>query len=119
MNPESSNGYTQSITTPDRSAIDAPVSMPSVDSIVLNNPKPPYPISSRENGEQGRVYLSACINERGNIERLNLLKSSGYSALDKSALNAVRHWQFTPAQQSGKPISMCYRLPIHFILSSH
>lgn len=97
----------------------APVSMPSTDSSVLNNPKPPYPIASRENGEQGRVYLTACVNEHGTIDRLDLAKSSGFHALDRSALNTVRYWEFIPAHQNGKPISMCYRLPIHFVLSTH
>lgn len=103
----------------DYSVASAPISMPSADSAVLRNPKPPYPIASRENGEQGRVYLSACINERGKIDRLDLEKSSGYLALDRSAMNTVRHWRFIPALQNGKAISMCYRLPIHFVLSSY
>lgn len=96
----------------------APISMPSADSKSLNNPKPPYPISSRENGEQGRVLLNACINDKGEIDRLELAKSSGHPALDRSALNTVQHWKFIPAQQAGNPISMCYRLPINFVLST-
>jgi TonB family protein len=101
------------------SVASASLSLPSADSSVLNNPKPPYPISSRENGEEGRVYLSACINEHGKIDRLDLAKSSGFHALDRSALNTVRHWEFIPAHQNGKAIALCYRLPIHFVLSSH
>lgn len=95
----------------------APISAPSADSKALNNPKPPYPISSRENGEQGRVLLNACINDKGEIDRLELAKTSGHPALDLSALNTVQHWKFIPAQQGGKPIPLCYRLPINFVLS--
>jgi len=95
----------------------APISMPSADSSALNNPKPPYPISSRENGEQGRVILNACITERGAIHHLELAKTSGYPALDRSALNTVRLWKFMPALQDGHPLPSCYRLPINFILS--
>jgi protein TonB len=102
-----------------QSATAAPISIPSADSPALNNPKPPYPISSRENGEQGRVYLSACVTEHGKIDRLDLAKSSGFHALDRSALNTVRHWKFIPAHQNGMAIAMCYRLPIHFVLSRH
>jgi TonB family protein len=94
------------------------ITPPSADVYALRNPKPPYPISSRENGEQGAVMLHACINHRGAVERVDLAQSSGHPALDRSALNTVRHWHFGPAQDSGKSISMCYRLPIRFLLSS-
>jgi TonB family protein len=96
----------------------APITPPSADAYALRNPKPPYPISSRENGEQGAVMLHACISHRGTVERLDLAQSSGHPALDRSALNTVRHWHFAPAQEGGKSISMCYRLPIRFLLSS-
>ena len=95
-----------------------PITPPSTDAYVLQNPKPPYPISSRENGEQGAVMLYACITDHGKVERVDLAQSSGYPALDRSALNTIRHWSFRPAQVSGKSIPMCYRLPIRFFLSS-
>jgi TonB family protein len=98
--------------------ITAPITPPSADLLELRNPKPPYPISSRENGEQGAVMLYACITDHGKVERLDLAQSSGHPALDRSALNTVRHWSFRPAQDSGKAIPMCYRLPIRFLLSS-
>ena len=98
--------------------ISAPIKPPSADAYAPLNPKPPYPISSRENGEQGAVMLYACITDHGKVERLDLAQSSGHPALDRSALNTVRHWSFRPAQESGKSIPMCYRLPIRFLLSS-
>jgi TonB family protein len=98
--------------------VSAPITPPSADAYAPLNPKPPYPISSRENGEQGAVMLYACITDHGKVERVDLAQSSGYPALDRSALNTIRHWSFRPAQESGKSIPMCYRLPIRFLLSS-
>ncbi len=98
--------------------VSAPITPPSADAYAPLNPKPPYPISSRDNGEQGAVMLYACITDHGKVERVDLAQSSGYPALDRSALNTIRHWSFRPAQASGKSIPMCYRLPIRFILSS-
>jgi TonB family protein len=98
--------------------VSSPVTPPSADAYALRNPKPPYPISSRENGEQGAVMLHACINQGGTVERVDLAQSSGHPALDRSALNTVRHWHFAPAQEGGKSIPMCYRLPIRFLLFS-
>lgn len=95
----------------------APISLPSHVDPRFKNPKPPYPIASRENGEQGRVWLSLCVSEHGSISRLQLAESSGYPALDRSALNTVTHWKFHPARQNGAAISYCYRLPIVFVLA--
>jgi protein TonB len=98
--------------------VPAQIAPPSADAYAALNPKPPYPISSRENGEQGAVMLYACITDHGKVERVDLAQSSGYPALDRSALNTIRQWSFRPAQESGKSIPMCYRLPIRFLLSS-
>ncbi|WP_286224490.1 energy transducer TonB [Polynucleobacter sp. HIN6] len=95
----------------------APISLPSAADPRFNNPKPPYPIASRENGEEGRVWLSLCVSEDGAISRLQLAQSSGHPALDRSALNTVTHWKFHPARQNGAAIPYCYRLPIIFVLT--
>jgi protein TonB len=95
----------------------APISLPTSSHPLLNNPKPPYPISSRENGEQGRVWLRLCVSAQGMVSQLQLARSSGHPALDRSALNTVTHWKFLPAMQNGSPISYCYRLPIEFVLT--
>lgn len=120
VHPLSSRGDTAIIAEKGNASelISAPITPPSADAYALRNPKPPYPISSRENGEQGAVMLYACITDHGKVDRVDLAQSSGYPALDRSALNTIRHWSFRPAQESGKSIPMCYRLPIHFLLSS-
>jgi protein TonB len=104
---DSSQGSTTSQQPESRGSnvLSAPISLPS------------YPITSRENGEQGRVWLSLCVSEHGAISRLQLAQSSGHPALDRSALNTVTHWKFHPARQNGAAIPYCYRLPIVFVLA--
>ncbi len=116
---ESSQGPTTNQQPESRSAnvSSAPISLPSAADPRFNNPKPPYPIASRENGEEGRVWLSLCVSEYGAISRLQLAQSSGHPALDRSALNTVTHWKFHPARQNGTAIPFCYRLPIVFVLA--
>jgi protein TonB len=120
IEPPSARSHGSSIAAQDNASElkSAPITSPSADAFMAHNPKPPYPISSRENGEQGAVMLYACITDHGKVERVDLAQSSGHPALDRSALNTIRHWRFRPAQESGKPIPMCYRLPIRFLLSS-
>jgi protein TonB len=101
----------------DTNVSSAPIVLPSAADPRFNNPKPAYPIASRENGEEGRVWLSLCVSEYGLIDRLQLAQSSGHPALDRSALNTVTHWKFHPARKNGAAIPYCYRLPIVFVLT--
>lgn len=94
----------------------APVSMPNSDASELNNPKPPYPAISRKLREQGLVVLKACISASGTLDGLEVRQGSGYSRLDQVALQTVKQWKFIPAKKGNAPISMCYELPVKFIL---
>lgn len=49
-----------------------------------------YPSSSRMNGEEGKVVLKAVIRADGQLATVSIQKSSGYSALDEAAMEAVR-----------------------------
>ncbi len=49
-----------------------------------------YPQVSVIRGEQGTVHLKFTIVEDGNLEDVQLIKSSGYSALDEEAIRAVK-----------------------------
>ena len=49
-----------------------------------------YPSSSRMNGEEGKVILKAVIRSDGQLATVSVQKSSGYSALDEAAMEAVR-----------------------------
>jgi protein TonB len=50
------------------------------------------------------------------VGKWRLKKSSGYSILDKSALDSVRTWRFEPAKYRGSPITMWVDVPIRFAL---
>jgi len=49
-----------------------------------------YPNTSRMNGEEGKVILKAVIRSDGQLANVSIQKSSGYSALDEAAMEAVR-----------------------------
>jgi periplasmic protein TonB len=50
-----------------------------------------YPVTARNQGIKGRVILSLVITLRGEVNSLNIKKSSGYDILDTAALSAVRN----------------------------
>ena len=51
---------------------------------------PEYPRMSRLRGEQGEVLLQMHLNEAGELIEAKVLQSSGYPALDGSALAAIQ-----------------------------
>ena len=92
------------------------VELPSTRASYLNNPKPPYPASSKRLGETGTVLLRVLVGADGSAERVALKKSSGFDALDSSALETVRRWRFVPGKRNGVPAAMEYTVPIAFRL---
>ena len=76
-----------------------------------------YPNSSRMNGEEGKVVLRAVIRSDGQLETVSVQKSSGYSALDEAAMEAVRlACPLHMKQAIGKP-QIVVTLPIVYRLA--
>ena len=83
----------------------------------LENPKPIYPFAARRRGMQGVVLLSVNINNVGYVEKVNVLKSSGFRVLDRSAVKSVGSWRFIPARQGEQEVTSKIEIPIRFILN--
>ena len=81
------------------------------------NPRPVYPIIARVRGYEGVVLISAEVLADGRVGHVKVKRSSGYSILDQSALNAVRKWMFEPAKKMNTPLSMYVDIPLRFSLN--
>ena len=81
-----------------------------------SNPLPEYPYLARQRHWEGEVWLLVTVSAGGRVEDLEVAKSSGYGALDKSALNSVRRWRFSPAQKAGVPVASRVKVPVRFQL---
>lgn len=95
---------------------DEPLVESRYDVAALNNPKPPYPLTARRQGAEGRVVLRAQVLEDGHCAELRIVRSSGHALLDESALATVRRWRFVPATRAGQAVSSWVEVPIHFQL---
>ena len=62
------------------------------------------------------VDIAMLVGADGSAERVALKKSSGFDALDSSALDTVRRWRFVPGKRNGLPVAMEYTVPIAFRL---
>lgn len=81
------------------------------------NAPPDYPAESRRRGEEGVVRLTLRIGSDGRVESAEVTGSSGYPALDRAALDAVRRWRFRPAVQAGLPVAASLGTAVHFRLT--
>ena len=61
-----------------------------------------YPPVSRQRGEQGSVTVKALVDDAGNVRDVQVVKSSGHSALDKAAVKGVREAKYFPEFRDGR-----------------
>ncbi len=80
------------------------------------NPRPKYPRVARRRGYEGVVMLKVMVDREGKANEVLVLKSSGHGILDRSAVNAVRKWVFTPGTVNGKRAKMWVQVPVRFEL---
>jgi periplasmic protein TonB len=88
----------------------------SANPLYRENTPPVYPAIAKLHGYEGIVLVNAEILPNGRVGSTEVSKSSGYTILDQSAIEAVKHWKFEPAKKAGKPFAVRVKLPIKFIL---
>ena len=75
---------------------------------------PIYPEEARKKKVEGIVILSARTNEKGDVERVMLLKS--IPLLDQAAIDALKQWKYEPIIIDGKPRSIIFTVTVRFQL---
>jgi protein TonB len=75
---------------------------------------PEYPVLARSTGAHGVVVIEATIDVDGNVVETRVLRS--VSLLDAAAVDAVRHWKYTPARLNGAPVSVLVTVTVNFVL---
>ena len=94
-------------------ALNAPKNVSHLDCRVT---QPDYPMLSRRRGESGTAYVRFVVGLAGQIENIELKKSSGYDRLDDAALAAMRESSCKPYLENGEPVRAAYTQPFAFSL---
>ncbi len=81
-----------------------------------NRTPPTYPKRALRMHQEGVVLLKALVNEKGKIQNVIIIRSSGFNSLDKSAVNAVWNWKFRPTYINGKSVLSWVKVPVEFII---
>jgi protein TonB len=79
--------------------------------------EPRFPPLARKAGVRGKVQLQANISETGTVSDLAVLYASPPDlGFEQAAMDAVRQWRYSPAEQDGKPVSVLLTVVIDFTL---
>ena len=59
--------------------------------------------------KRDRVIASfkLCLDDKGAVNTVTLLKSSGYSAYDATITRELQKWAYRPYQVNGKAVPVC------------
>jgi len=75
--------------------------------------QPVYPMSARQNFDQGRVMFYAVIEADGSLSHLTVIHRAS-STLESAAVEAVRQWHYKPAACGMTPIRVETSIPVDF-----
>jgi periplasmic protein TonB len=79
--------------------------------------QPPYPMSAVRDNQEGAVEIEVYVLPSGRVGDARVVRSTGYPALDQSALEeARRRWRLQPATRDGVPYPEWHRLRVVFEL---
>src|ERR1041384_8178279 len=82
---------------------------------LVDAPPAVYPADRLARGETADVACMVDIDEQGNVANVALEKP-GAADFDQAALEAIRHFRFSPAEVDGKPAPVRIRYVYHFVI---
>jgi protein TonB len=85
------------------------------ESMLLENPTPPYPPAARAAGISGTVVLNAIIAKDGTISSLEV--ADGPPLLRQAALDTVKTWRYKPYVVNGEPVQVTTTINVIFKLN--
>lgn len=77
-----------------------------------------YPEFARKAGVQGRVYVKAFVDEKGDVQKVELLKGIG-AGCDEEIMRVVKETKFKPGKQRGKPVKVQVSMSFLFSLRNN
>jgi protein TonB len=75
-----------------------------------------YPDMARRAGIEGRVIIQFIVDENGNVQNPQVVRSAGAGGLDEAAVKAIRQMKFSPGMQRGRPVRVQMTQPVVFRL---
>lgn len=77
-----------------------------------------YPPIALRAGVQGRVFVNAFVDEKGDVQKVELLKGIG-AGCDEEIMRVVKETKFNPGRQRGKPVKVQVSMSFLFTLKDN
>ena len=74
-----------------------------------------YPEIAKRAGVQGRVFVKAFVDEKGDVKKVELIKGIG-AGCDEEIMRVVKETKFKPGKQRGKPVRVQVSMSFMFTL---
>jgi TonB family protein len=84
---------------------------------VVKQVLPKFPAGAARFGIAGDLVVQIIIDKNGQPTLPYIVRSLPAPTLSFIALEALRHWQFAPAESNGAPVAMPFALTVHYKLS--
>lgn len=84
---------------------------------IVRKVQPDYPYRARRRSVHGEVTVKFLVTEKGEVDRLSVVKARPEGVFEKSVVRAVQRWRFSPGIHGGRPVATWVVLPIQFKLS--
>ncbi|MEO6575623.1 MAG: energy transducer TonB, partial [Polyangiaceae bacterium] len=82
---------------------------------LVSSAPPIYPAAARAAEVEADVALELVLDSTGHVADAKVTRSAGYG-LDRSALDAIRGYRFSPAQKDGRPVRVRMHWTVQFRL---
>ncbi len=78
--------------------------------------QPAYPAMALRRGLEGSVTLRVLIDERGRVEKVEVVRVKGHPSFRGAVLRVARKWRFTAPRHRGRPVRAWAIKTMHFRL---
>lgn len=72
---------------------------------VLSEIRPRYPFRARAGGQEGAVTVRVRVSAEGRMESAEVVRTSGFTALDEAAIGAINRARFAPAERGERRVA--------------
>jgi len=62
----------------------------------IHFPRPPYPEDAKKKHQEGTMLLEVRVRADGGVGAVDVVRSTGHSALDRAAMHTLKKWRFKP-----------------------
>jgi periplasmic protein TonB len=86
------------------------------DAVLTRRINPRYPTAAQRANQEGWVDVEFTVSGTGGVDGVSIVDAQPKHVFDRSAIDAVSKWEFTPATRNGEPMPVTMRRRIEFKL---